>query len=334
MTNTVEHKHTVSVIVLNCNGAEHLPACLESLYVQNYPALEIIVADNGSTDNSKEVSARYAGVLFIDLGGNLGFARGNNAGAHKASGDFLFFVNNDMRFPPDLICTLVGVITQDDSLFALDVRQMSWDGERVVHAAVRFKEGRIRGGICPFIDVVQVNVRDCVPVPWANGANFFCRRDMFVALGGFDEAFFIDYEDVDLGWRAWLRGWRTLYVPWAFCFHKVAAFYKASGGRGDGEVWGRNYRRSLSGERNKVRFVMKTMGFKTNRWMMIRNHLLAIHNLTRGHVRTAFVLLCAWWVNILRLRDNLKERRAILASAQCSSQELIQRFYVGKSEGF
>src|SRR2546430_323067 len=92
----------ISVVVLNFNGADHLDDCLASLVRQTYEPTEVIVADNGSTDASAEVAARYP-VRWEPLHANHGFARGNNLAAEKACGALLLFVNNDMRFQHDFI---------------------------------------------------------------------------------------------------------------------------------------------------------------------------------------------------------------------------------------
>src|SRR5207244_89685 len=78
---------SVSAVVLNWNGAHLLPDCLESLKRQDYPRLEIVVADNGSTDASAQVAEDH-GVRFVALGRNLGFAGGNNAGARMVDADY------------------------------------------------------------------------------------------------------------------------------------------------------------------------------------------------------------------------------------------------------
>src|SRR5437870_570016 len=87
----------VSVLVLNYNGQSHLADCLGSLALQVYEPLEVVVADNGSTDGSHEVADQYP-VRWEGFGSNLGFAPGLNAGVTRCKGEIIVFVNNDMRF--------------------------------------------------------------------------------------------------------------------------------------------------------------------------------------------------------------------------------------------
>lgn len=325
------HFPLVSIIVLNYNGADLLPACLESLRALDYRNTEIIVADNGSTDASREVCSRYKGVIFVDLGYNYGFGRGNNEGARYARGEFLFFVNNDMHFEPGMVSILVETIRQDDSIFALDSKQYDWSGRYLVHSATRLKQGGgLRSRFSPFIDWVELDVPEIVPVPWANGASLFCRKDMFLRLGGFDPTYFIDYEDTDLCWRAWLRGWKTLYVPQSQCFHKVAATFCAEDDQeGTGKViwtaWKR--KRYFSGQKNRVRFIMKTMGWRMNVFTFLRNHALALIFLIQGKPVNASIMLKSWWTNIFELREILTLRRQILMDRRVTSDQLIKAFW-------
>src|ERR1700745_868829 len=104
---------SVSVIIVNCNGAEHLRLCLPSLASQLFKVLEIIVVDNRSSDDSAEV-ARRLGARWLPLEKNLGLAPALNRGATIANGDLLLFVNNDMRFDPGFVGALVEPLERDE----------------------------------------------------------------------------------------------------------------------------------------------------------------------------------------------------------------------------
>ncbi len=315
----------VSVIVLNHNGVEHLPVCIESLRAQTYPALEIIVADNASTDESRVVCQKYPEVIFVNLADNHGFGKGNNLGSTYAHGEYLFFVNNDMRFALDVVSTLVNKAEADEQIFALDIKQYNWEGSQVIHSALYLKRSLDpRSSFMPFVGWTQEDCDQVVPVPFANGANFFCRRWMFEALGGFDSTFFIDHEDQDLSWRAWLRGWKTLYVPSATCWHKVGMAFGKPSSKHRWTAWTK--KRQLSSSKNRIRFVMKTQSVTTNILAFISNHFLALVYLVIGRPFQGRVMLWSYWANVRELRDILFQRQAIMLHSTYSSKQLLEEF--------
>lgn len=104
----------VSIISVNYNHSHVTDAMLDSVYTHNtYAPIEIIVVDNGSKDNPVPAwKAKYPNVTFIRCEANLGFAGGNNLGIQHATGDYLFFINNDTEITPGLIETLVDTLEQ------------------------------------------------------------------------------------------------------------------------------------------------------------------------------------------------------------------------------
>jgi GT2 family glycosyltransferase len=216
----------VSVIVLNFNGADHLDDCLRSLCDQNYESLEVLVIDNGSSDDSKSVASRYP-VRWEELGRNHGFAPGINLGVPKCRGDTLVFVNNDMRFSPTFVSSIVSPLLRNADVFAADARQMTWAGAHEIHSATRLRYrsigGILRGDFLPLLDVEQNRVARVTECFQACAGNMAVRRQMFEALGGFDSRLPAGWEDTEIAWRAWARGWRTVFVPDAVCWHKVGA---------------------------------------------------------------------------------------------------------------
>src|SRR5713101_3531891 len=119
---SMNEKPVVSVVIVNWNGAEHLRICLPSLLSQSFTSLEIIVVDNASEDDSADV-AREFHVRLMRLEKYLFLAPALNRSAALALGDFLLFVNNDMRFDCDFVSALVETLRNDDSVFAADGMQ-------------------------------------------------------------------------------------------------------------------------------------------------------------------------------------------------------------------
>jgi N-acetylglucosaminyl-diphospho-decaprenol L-rhamnosyltransferase len=219
----------VSVIVLNHNGRKWMGPCLDALGAQRgAPASEIVVVDNASTDGSAGfVRERYPRVVVLDAGGNLGFAGGNNAGARVARGDVLVFLNNDTVPAPDWLARLhtaladrpgVGLVTSR-IVFMDDPDVVDSAGDGYIRAGGAFKHGHGR----PAAEYDRSR-----EVFGACGGAFAIRRTLFESLGGFDESFFIYYEDVDLSYRARLRGSRVWYAADASVRHAGSATFGAA----------------------------------------------------------------------------------------------------------
>jgi GT2 family glycosyltransferase/glycosyltransferase involved in cell wall biosynthesis len=213
----------VSVIVVNYRGADDTITCLRSLRADlDYPAdrLQVICVDNASGDGSAErIRAAVPDVELVESKTNTGFAGGCNLGVQHAKGSVVAFLNNDARPHMDWARAAVNVLLTDPTVAAVASKVLDWEGKRVDF---------VDGGLTWFgmgykthqgeIDEGQFDTpRD---VLFGTGCALFVRAGTFRELGGFDERFFMFYEDVDLGWRLNLRGWRVRYVPTSVAYHK------------------------------------------------------------------------------------------------------------------
>lgn len=212
----------VSVIVLNWNGQNYLSDCFDSLLALDYPReqLELIMVDNGSTDRSVAfMRERYPQVKIVETGRNLGFAGGNNAGARQATGEYVAFLNNDAHVMPDWLTELVRALQSDPDVICVGSRLMNFTGDRVEFggSSINFygygyQEGYDRANIADYMSTH--------PTIFACGGAFLIQRDVYLNSGGLDEDYFIYYEDVDLGWRLWVMGYKVLYVGSSVVLHK------------------------------------------------------------------------------------------------------------------
>jgi len=127
----------VSVIVVNWNGLAYLPECLGSLALQSYPALEIVVVDNGSTDGSLEYLRRDHGerVRLVESPANTGFAGGNNLGIRAAKGDYLALINNDAAADARWVEALVAAAESDPRVGMCASKIYVWDRPGVLDGA-------------------------------------------------------------------------------------------------------------------------------------------------------------------------------------------------------
>jgi len=214
----------VSVIIPNWNGADHLPTCLKSLRRQTYPHIEIIVADNCSTDHSLELLARdYPEVRVLALGENWGFAGACNAGMEVAQGEFLALLNNDTEAHPHWLAEVVAAFQRHPEAGIVASKMLLFEQRDTFHTA-----GDFYGvdGIPGNRGVWQKDVGQYEHEEYvfsACGGSAVYRRAMLDQVGLLDEDFFFSCEDVDLAWRAQLSGWKCIYAPCAIVFHKLSA---------------------------------------------------------------------------------------------------------------
>jgi GT2 family glycosyltransferase len=238
----------IAVVVGNHQGEHLLRDCLESLASQTRPPREILVVDGASTDRSQEIAEELGARFLPTANHGLGFLY--NLGAQSTSCDYVLCSNNDVAYESGCLELLAAALDADTQRFATDPTQLDWPGTEVIHARTRLRRGRFLREYLPGLHLDYVTSADAiVPTVSAHGAAMLVRRSQLLELGGFDESFFMDWEDVDLCWRAWLRGWPSVYVPQARLRHRVgAATGKATGSR-----------RRASSHHNLVRFALKCL---------------------------------------------------------------------------
>ena len=210
----------VSIIIVTWNGRAHLDVCLSAVAAQYGVESETILVDNGSTDGTAEyVRDRYPWVRLVLLPTNRGFAGGNNAGVREARGALIAFLNNDTAATAGWLRELISGIDEAAG-FALvtsrivymhDPSTIDSAGDGVLRWGGAFK--RHHGAPAHLADESREVFGVC-------GAACAMPKTVFQELGGFDEDFFASHEDVDLSYRARLRGYRCRYVASAIVHHR------------------------------------------------------------------------------------------------------------------
>ena len=203
----------VSIIIVNYNGKELLQKCLDSLLKVNYDNFEIILVDNNSTDGTVEfITKNYPSLIIIKLDSNKGFAEPNNVAAKISKGKYLLFLNNDTVVTPNFISEMVKVMETDkkiaicQSLLLKPDGSVDSSGDFIDHLGVVYNS--------------KTKIDEIREVSSARGASMLVRSDIFEKLDGFDQKFFVTFEDVDLCWRSWILGYRVLIIPTSIVYHE------------------------------------------------------------------------------------------------------------------
>ena len=226
---------TVAIIIVNWNGKADTLACLASLRADDYPCKHIIVVDNGSHDNSVSViRANYPEVEVLSTGENLGFTGGNNAGIARAvesGAGYIFLLNNDTTLEADALTELVRAAEAhpDAGLCTPLIRYYDrpeevWFGGSRITLANAWATHDNRA-----LPEQNAGVQD---IPWASGCAMLIPTEMMRQLGGFDDRFFLNWEDVDLSLRIGKAGRKIILVPAAVIYHKVGRAISTAGGAG------------------------------------------------------------------------------------------------------
>lgn len=199
----------VSAVVVNRNGRGLLVECLEGLFAQTWPHLEVVVVDNGSTDGSAdEAKSRFGDrLVLLRNDRNEGFARANNQGFRAARGEWLFLVNNDAVPEPGAVEALVRFAAGRPGVGMLACRVVRYDAPNFIDSAglLLYPDGVCRPRGWQEKDLGQYDRAEEVLAP--HGCAAALRRTMLDEVGAFDESYFCYLEDLDLGMRARLRGW-------------------------------------------------------------------------------------------------------------------------------
>lgn len=216
----------VSVIIVSWNSAEHLPRCLDSLSRQTFQDFEVVIIDNGSSDQATDgLEQKYPGLdLRLErLASNLGFAVANNIGARLARGRWLALLNADAFPKTDWLEKLLDAANRHPEFSFFSSRQLQFAQPDILDGSG--DEYHISGlAWRRFYNHSAQNygLKEDEVFSACAAAAIYSRED-FLKVGGFDESFFAYFEDVDLSFRLRLAGGRCLYVPGAEVCHVGSA---------------------------------------------------------------------------------------------------------------
>ncbi len=213
-----------SVVIPNWNGRQFLKTCLDSLLMQTYDDVEIIVVDNASSDGSRAfIADHYPQVRLIALERNRGFTGACNRGMEAASGEFIALLNNDTEVDGRWAQEIVDAFGRLPEVGIVASKMLLFDRRDHFHTAGDFFciDGSAGNRGAWQADAGQFDREEYVF--GACGGSAAYRRSMLDRIGLLDDDFFFLLEDMDLSWRAQLAGYKALYVPSAVVYHHLSA---------------------------------------------------------------------------------------------------------------
>lgn len=218
----------LSIIIVNWNGGNAVLDCLDSIF-QHSPAVnfEVIVWDNASTDESaKMIGEKYHQVKLLQSDKNLGFGKGNNRASKIARGEYLLFLNNDTVVKENSIDYLLNGALTEDNVGVWGCKILKPNG------ALQYSAGRFSNFLTEFLEQTMLHrvieygkyrasdyLKNFEP-DWVTGACMLVRKQIYDEIGGFDEDYFMFFEDMDLCKKTILKGLKVKFVPEAVVIHK------------------------------------------------------------------------------------------------------------------
>ncbi len=247
----------VAAVIVNFNARDHLVECVRSLRAEGID--DVVVVDNASSDGSEgALAAADPDCRFLPTGSNLGFGTAANVGVANTGAAYVLILNPDTIVQPGTIEALATALDDDPALAVVGPRVDNPDGSRYPSVRRFPKMGDAAGHA--FLGVVwkgnrftrRYRMLDRDPdaaalADWVSGSCMLARRSAFEQVGGFDPAYFMYVEDVDLCWRLRRAGWTVGYQPAGRVVHAVGASSQLA-----------PYRMILAHHRSLLRFANRT----------------------------------------------------------------------------
>ncbi|MEM1127000.1 MAG: glycosyltransferase family 2 protein [Bacteroidota bacterium] len=299
----------VSLVIVTWNGLSLLQRCLPSVMATDYENLEVILADNASTDGTADwVAAAYPQVRIVRHPENWAFCRGNNEAVPHTTGRYVLLLNNDVAVPPGWLRPLVDAMEADPALGAVQPKLLQHDDHTLFEYAgaaggfldqlgYPFTRGRV------FFTMESDRGQYDAPrdIFWATGAALMLRRTAIDEVGLLDEQFVLHMEEIDLCWRLWRHGWRVRALPQSEVYHIGGASLP----QGTPQKAYYNFRNSL---------LMLYKNLPPSRWRRVfpqrlaLDGLAAVRALAAGKPREAAAILRAY-ADAHRLKDRYTAQR-------------------------
>ncbi len=218
----------VSIVILNWNGEEYLKKFLPELVRHSdLPGTEIVVADNGSTDDSiRFIEEKHPEIRIIKLDSNYGFSGGYNRAFEALESKYFLLINSDIEVTPGWLTPLLDRMEEDETTAACTPKIKDFNNRSFFEYAGaaggyidKFGYPFCRGRIFDHLEEDRGQYDDAVSVFWGSGACLMVRSDLYRKAGGLDEKFFAHMEEIDLCWRLKRMGYKVFFVPRSTVYH-------------------------------------------------------------------------------------------------------------------
>ena len=321
----------VSVLVLNYNGKEYLKECFDSLLQGTYAAVEILLIDNNSTDDSIQFTREnYKQVKIVQTHANNGYSRAYNIAFKHASGKYYVLLNNDIQVHPDWLHPLVTAAENDNSIGALQPKILSLiDKGYFEYAGAsggfidKYGYPFLRGRIFYTTEKDTGQYDDEVEVFWTSGAAMFIKAEALKKSDALDEDFVHHMEEIDLCWRLNLVGYKLKVIPAAVIYHYAGATIKPE-----------SFMKLYWNHRNNLFMIMKNVERKNLLKLLLIRYLLDFINIfyslfIRLNILHSIAILNAHFWIIIHLFLILRKRKEVQKMRIVKDEQIKKLVYQG-----
>jgi hypothetical protein len=311
----------VSVVVVNYNSGDFLFQCVRSVLASTYPHKELIIVDNASEDDSLErVEISHPEVKVVRNSINLGYSAAGNVGIAMSSGEFVVIMNPDTVVHPNWLEPLIDATRRHPAAAFFQPKIVLMENPRVLNSAGNMIH--IAGfGVCRGIGMLDSEgFQDESEISYASGACTLARRTALSDVGAMEELFVAYGEDKDLGWRALMRGWLSIYVPASRILHKWSPTF----GAGPRKFELLEFERLLSIWKNYSRRTLILLAST----LLVTEISVLVYALMKGWLGEKVRA----YANLLSLRRVIAERRRVVQKRRILPDRVVIRRFVSEIE--
>lgn len=306
---------SVAIVILNWNGRHYLQQFLPSVLLTEYPSYKVIIADNGSTDESVTfLEKNYPQIEIIKLAKNFGFARGYNEALKEVIADYYILLNSDVEVTPDWLTPMVSLLEKHSDHAACQPKMLAYKNKKFFEYAGAsggwldaYGYPFARGRVFDICEEDKGQYDETAEVFWASGAALLVRSEVFHRMKGFDEYFFAHQEEIDLCWRMQLEGYKIFCCPQSVVYHV-----------GGGTLPRGNSRKTFLNFRNNQIMLAKNLPRSEKWWKipyrMMLDHVSALKGLFSGDGGYFIAIVTAhlaffYWLFFRKHRNKIIRRK-------------------------
>lgn len=332
----------IAIVILNWNGVKLFPEFLPSIIKHSQGEnIEIIVADNGSTDQSlRYLKKNYPEITLMDLEENYGFAKGYNVALNQIDAEYFVLLNSDVKVESGWIKPCIKQFEKDQKVVAIQPRVKSHnEPENFEYAGAaggfidKFGYPFCRGRILDHVEQDHNQYNQSTEIFWATGACMFVRAEAYKNAGGLDADFWAHMEEIDMCWRLKNQGFKIVYEPQSLIYHL-----------GGGSLEYGNPRKVYLNFRNNLFMLYKNLpkkGFGLTLFIrLVLDGIAGFKFLVGGETKAFGAVIKAhrdFYKNLSSLRRKRKElkRKAIVNNhEQMFSKSIMWKFFLQKKRTF